>query len=383
MSSNLSSLLEPHRYKLLALTACVLVVHGGMLLLPHANFWRLQVESPKLGPLQTRILMQEPLSNATPSTAKASPKARQVPKPKAPETTTPSSTPASMTAMASTALPAPEAPPQEIQTITAENPLPVATEKAAEAPSSNMPAQTPVPTRLPAPEPSPADTASVKTGTFPDNVQINYKLTGQERGLTYYASGALKWQTQSSSRTRRAYEAELRVKAFLIGSRVWRSVGVITENGLAPTRYSDSGRGERAAHFETDLQKISFSGNTPSTPLQAGAQDQVSLFFQMASAVTAQSFKPGSELIVQTATSRDAVNWRLSFKEEETLEWEGKRLETQRWVCLPRGRFDSQIEMWLSKEHAGVPVRIKISQANGNFIDMEMTDVAPLQALPD
>jgi hypothetical protein len=28
--------------------------------------------------------------------------------------------------------------------------------------------------------------------------------------------------------------------------------------------------------------------------------------------------------------------------------------------------------MWLSKAHGGLPVRIKISQVSGNFIDMEM-----------
>jgi hypothetical protein len=36
-------------------------------------------------------------------------------------------------------------------------------------------------------------------------------------------------------------------------------VGNLTENGLAPVRYSDSWRGERAAHFEAAQKKISFS----------------------------------------------------------------------------------------------------------------------------
>jgi len=147
-------------------------------------------------------------------------------------------------------------------------------------------------------------------------------------------------------------------------------------------RYSDSWRGERAAHFEAAPKKISFSSNTPSIELQSGAQDQVSLFIQMAAADSAKNFKLGSELNVQTATARDAVNWTLTYKSDDPIEVNGNRLETQRWVCLPRGKFDSQIEMWLSQAHGGMPVRIKITQVNGNFIDMEMRDAESLPALP-
>ena len=117
--------------------------------------------------------------------------------------------------------------------------------------------------------------------------------------------------------------------------------------------------------------------------MQAGAQDQVSLFIQMAAAIAAQNFKTGSELSVQTATARDAVNWRLTYKSDEPIEIKGERLDTQRWVCLPRGKFDSQIEMGLSKSHGGMPVRIKITQVNGNFIDMEMSDTEALPPLAD
>jgi hypothetical protein len=230
--------------------------------------------------------------------------------------------------------------------------------------------------------PPASNALTAKVGDFPPNTQINYTLTGQERGLTYHAFGSLKWQAQSNPSTPKTYEAELRVRAFLVGSRVWRSVGSMTENGLAPLRYSDSWRGERAAHFEADQKKITFSGNTPSTELQPGAQDQVSLFIQMAATVSAKSFKLGSELNVQTATARDAVNWTLTYKSDDSIEVDGNRLETQRWVCLPRGKFDRQIEMWLSQAHGGMPVRIKITQVSGNFIDMEMRDVESLPALP-
>jgi hypothetical protein len=374
------------RRALAALVALVLGVHLWLLLSSGAGIWRLQPESQKLGPLQTRVLSSGvPQTTPTiPSTDK--PKQVAPAKPKAPESPNTPST-ASISAVASSVLPAPEESPVLPKSEQPSEALPNLSQQAPPTEEvAPLPPETVAVTNAPLPPPSNALTA--KPGDFPPNIQINYKLTGQERGLTYHASGSLKWQTQatpnapSPTPAPKAYEAELRVRAFLVGSRVWRSAGLLTENGLSPVRYSDSGRGERAAHFDTTQNKISFSGNTPGVALQPGAQDQVSLFIQMAATVAAKNFKLGSELNVQTATARDAVNWVLTFKSEELIEVDGKQLATQRWVCLPRGKFDSQIEMWLSQSHGGLPVRIKITQVTGNFIDMEMRDAETLPALP-
>jgi len=372
-----------------ALVALVLGVHLWLLMAPGAGIWRLQPESQKLGPLHTRVLSSgvSQTTQANPSTEKAKQPTPIKAKPPA-SLSTPSS--AGISAVASSVLPAPEesiaSPSSEKNSDALPNPgqpseaLSNLNKQAPLAEVAPLPPEPVVAASAPLPPPSNALTA--KPGDFPPNIQINYKLTGQERGMTYHASGALKWQTQSTPNTPKAYEAELRVKAFLVGSRVWRSVGLLAENGLAPIRYSDSWRSERAAHFDATQNKISFSGNTPGVALQSGAQDQVSLFIQMAATVAAKNFKLGSELNVQTATARDAVNWALTFKSEELIEVDGKQLATQRWVCLPRGKFDSQIEMWLSQSHGGLPVRIKISQVTGNFIDMEMRSTETLPALP-
>ena len=374
------------RRALAALVVLVLGVHLWFLLSSGAGIWRLQPESQKLGPLQTRVLSSGvPQTTPTiPSTDK--PKQVAPAKPKAPESPNTPST-AGISAVASSVLPAPEESPVLPKSEEPSEALPNLSQQAPPTEEvAPLPPETVAVTNAPLPPPSNALTA--KPGDFPPNIQINYKLTGQERGLTYHASGSLKWQTQatpnapSPTPAPKAYEAELRVRAFLVGSRVWRSAGLLTENGLSPVRYSDSGRGERAAHFDTTQNKISFSGNTPGVALQPGAQDQVSLFIQMAATVAAKNFKLGSELNVQTATARDAVNWVLTLKSEELIEVDGKQLATQRWVCLPRGKFDSQIEMWLSQSHGGLPVRIKITQVTGNFIDMEMRDAETLPALP-
>ena len=364
----------PDWQQLLALVLLVLSVHVWLLLSSNDSVWRLHSESQKLGPLQTRI-MAPPTPTPQTKPPQASQPKLSTPKPRAVTEAASESAalPAAISAVASAALPEPvdqsgfvPPPPQEAPPVAPKEATAGLVEKAVEAPQ---------------PQAAQDNALVAKAGDFPENIQINYKLTGQERGLNYYASGYLKWQVKPANSSPRNYEAELNVRAFLIGSRVWRSQGVLTGDGLAPKRYSDTWRSERAAHFDPDLRQISFSGNTPSAPLQAGAQDQVSLFIQMAAAVAAQNFKTDTELNIQTATSRDAVNWRLTYKSDELIEVKGERLETQKWVCLPRGKYDSQIELWLSKSHGGMPVRIKITQVSGNFIDMEMSSIEALGPL--
>lgn len=378
--------LSARRRQIAALAAGVLLIHLLILLSSGAGIWRLQPESQKLGPLQTRVVSMRGDASDAPQEKAVTPQAPPPAPVRQMAPATPQATSAGIQAIASQALPA--AP--EVTEAPVKPDEPTAT-NAALNPPPNTASETPVPSQVDtassATPPavnnanSNANALNAKLGDFPSNVQINYRLTGQERGLSYHASGSLKWQTKAGTTLPRAYEAELQVKAFLVGRRIWRSVGQLTDRGLAPLRYSDSWRGERAAHFEADAQKISFSGNTPSAPLQAGAQDQVSLFIQMAAAVAGQNFNVGSELNVQTATARDAVNWTLTYKSDDIIDLKGDRVETQRWVCLPRGKFDSQIEMWFAKSQGGLPIRIKITQVSGNFIDMEMRDSETLPPL--
>ena len=133
---------------------------------------------------------------------------------------------------------------------------------------------------------APAEPASAVSGvrppdgnnliaTAPASVRLLYNLTGQARKMDYNVRGEVLWQ-QDGQR----YAIRLYVSAFLIGSRSQTSEGDITPQGLAPRRYADKWRGEQAAHFNRETQRITFSANTPDAPLLPGAQDRLSLFIQ-------------------------------------------------------------------------------------------------------
>jgi hypothetical protein len=161
-------------------------------------------------------------------------------------------------------------------------------------------------------------------------------------------------------------------------------VGVVNATGLAPTRFSDSWRNERATHFDRDNNRVVFSSNAPMAVLEPGAQDQVSLYVQLAAAMAGepQRVQTGTRLQIQTATVRDAMPWLLTMEGTETLKLDAQTLLTAKWVCQPRNRFDAKVEFWMAEKYGWLPVRIRITQVSGDFIDMTLVGQEPLPALP-
>jgi len=209
---------------------------------------------------------------------------------------------------------------------------------------------------------------------IPGSVRLKYQLTGLSRGLTYHASGVMNW-LQDGSR----YEANMVVSAFLIGSRSLNSVGDITVDGLAPKRFADKGRSEQAAHFQPDKGTITFSANTPDAPWKRGAQDRLSVFFQLASLLAGQpeGFPLGTKIPMYTAGQRDADTWTFSVAGREDLNLPYGMVQAIKLTRDPRQEFDQRVEAWFAPALDYWPVRIKITQNSGDFIDQQLSSSGP------
>ncbi len=264
-------------------------------------------------------------------------------------------------------------------------PLPEASEAAQSLSQTLQEAAAPLAMPQPASALAPPATSSeaawplISLGALPPSQLMHYQLHGMDKGLSYHANGELRWQHNDT-----AYELSLTVRAFLVGRRQWRSVGQIDATGLAPRRFSDSWRNERAAHFDREQQRVVFSSNSTPAPLQPGAQDQVSLYVQLAAAMAGEPerFAPGTRLQVQTATVRDALPWSLVLAGTETLALEGQSLNVSKWVCQPRNLYEARVEFWVAAAQSWMPVRIRITQVSGSFIDLLWRSTEPLPPLP-
>lgn len=217
-----------------------------------------------------------------------------------------------------------------------------------------------------APSTPPAAPLAAVAYTLPGSVRLKYNVAGTKDGLNYSARAEMLWLQDGST-----YEARLEVSAFLIGARVRTSTGRLSAQGLVPTRFSDKFRTEVAAHFERDKQKVTFSANTPDAPLLPGMQDQLSVFVQIGAMLAGDRAKypPGTALEFDTIGPRAPENWVITVGEEEKLSLPGGDMLAVKLTRGPRRDFDRTDELWLAPVVGYLPVRIKITEKSGDYVD--------------
>ncbi len=250
-------------------------------------------------------------------------------------------------------------------------PWPSAAETAPATPADSATAPPATPAASAADAPPPAQTAVGVLALAP-SAQLDYQMTGSAKGLSYSAKGQLAWQNSGDS-----YSARMTVKALFLGSRTLSSTGRIGAEGLAPSRFSDKSRSEVAAHFEPDQGRISFSANTPDAAWTPGTQDRVSVLLQLGGMLAGNpaGFPVGSTLSMLTVGPRDADHWTFVVESEEPLSLPFGDLATVKLSRQPRREYDQKVEVWYAPALAYLPVRSKITQANGDFVDQQLREL--------
>lgn len=197
-------------------------------------------------------------------------------------------------------------------------------------------------------------------------MRLKYDVRGEVKGFAYFVYGDLTWLNEAGS-----YTAKLEISHFLLGSRIQTSKGLITDKGLEPVRFGDKVRSEVAAHFDRAQGRITYSANTPSEALAPGAQDQLSVFFQIAAlmAATPDRYPQGTILHFQTVGPKHSENWNFEVVATETLELPAGQVKAVKLIKPPVSEYDSRAEVWLAPELGHLPVRIRLTQGNGDVVD--------------
>jgi Protein of unknown function (DUF3108) len=210
-------------------------------------------------------------------------------------------------------------------------------------------------------------------------MRLNYELRAKSKsGLEGGGSASIVWRHDGAS-----YAMQWDFKPTIGRDRAQRSSGRITPAGLAPDRFSDKSRNERATHFVregADAPKIVFSNNRPDAPLPPQAQDRVSMIMQLPGLIAADvsAAKPGRTYTISVAGADALEHWQIKIEAEETLDLAGKPSRTLKLVRAPRREDDQLLELWLSPELGWLPARIRITQANGSVGDQVWREtVAP------
>src|SRR5690606_29026212 len=103
-----------------------------------------------------------------------------------------------------------------------------------------------------------------------------------------------------------------------------------------------------------------------------GAQDRLSLFLQLGGLLRAQPRQTGDVLSFQVAGVGDAEIWRFELGALETLELPAGRIEARPLRRAARQAHDTTVEVWLAPSLNHLPVRLRITQDNGDVADQRL-----------
>jgi hypothetical protein len=207
----------------------------------------------------------------------------------------------------------------------------------------------------------------------PGSVRLAFAVTGQQGTSPMQGVfGDLVWLQDGQQ-----YDARLSLTFLFRTLRTQHSNGAIGATGIEPVRFSETRKNEVASHFVRDQGTVVFSNNAPSVPLLAGAQDRLSVVMQLGALLAGDPgrYPAGAAFAIQTVGPRDAEIWIFKVEGEEKLSVPAGDFVVRKLTRNPRRPFDDTVELWVAPELGYLPVRIKQTQAGGDFADLQLRDL--------
>lgn len=190
------------------------------------------------------------------------------------------------------------------------------------------------------------------------------------------ATGSAELRWQAPAEPGGAYSLSLRQESAAGPASVWASVGAVDADGVAPERFSQfrKGRELRAANFQREHGRISFSGPTSEFALAPGAQDRVSWIVQLAAVLAANPplARDGAEILMFVAgTQGDAEVWTFVVRGTEAVALAGgDTVPGLRLDREPARLYDTRVNVWLDPLRSYLPLRLRLSlRATGEGSD--------------
>ena len=277
----------------------------------------------------------------------------------------------------------PKKPQQSGRTPKATTPAAESTAVDAAQPTADTPTELPAepePQVVAATDPPPAEQAeppqqlpetkpAVQTPAV--NMQWQYEVSGSAKGFKYHATATMRWSLEQDR-----YETQLTLGAFLVGSRSQLSQGRITANGLQPERFTDKARRERQLQFDWQTQTVQSPEQTGHRTVAPGTQDRLSVFMQLASLLATLPAPPanGQTWNIPVAGFGSSDTWTFQFAGAETQELPAGAFSTWKLVRHPKPTDDQTVELWFAPDFHHLPVRIRLSQPNGDLVDQRLSN---------
>lgn len=219
--------------------------------------------------------------------------------------------------------------------------------------------------------------AGLPPATPAPSTSLSYATSAQSKGSNYSGSSKLEWKHDGQQ-----YEASLTTRVLVFTLLEQTSAGRITDRGLVPDRFTDRRRSnERAAHFDREGQRLRYSNNSPDGKLLPGTQDRLSINFQLSGLFNARpdAYAEGQVLRVPVTSIDMAEVWLFEVGPLTTETLPAGDLPARKLTRSPRREYDRKVEVWLLPGYAHLPGRLRITEPNGDYLDMRLDELPVLE----
>jgi hypothetical protein len=257
---------------------------------------------------------------------------------------------------------------------TAQKAKPAAAHKAHSA----SPFAEPAPPSADAPVAKPSTTAAAAPAPtrLPESTELVFAL---QRGA-HSGAARLSWRVDGK-------RYALSLQATLPSGRELEqhSEGGFDAAGLAPLRLADRRRGRdvRAANFQREHGKITFSGPRWELPLETGTQDRLSWLVQLVALIGGATdvLHDGSELAMWVVGARGAAShWRFEVRGQQRVDVAGEALDAWWLVREPAHPYDLRVEVWLGTGQGHWPLKLRQTQIpGGEPLEWSLRERTPIE----
>lgn len=214
--------------------------------------------------------------------------------------------------------------------------------------------------------------------TLPQSADLAYSIKVRQHGMALSGEAMLNWRNGDGK-----YSIVSQTKVPIFGVILdSKSEGVVDDFGLAPTLATEKRfrKEPTTVSFKREAKTITFSESDESYPIKGGEQDRTSTPWQLMAVARGapEKFTPGSEWVFFVAGRRDAEPWSFKVDKQETVHTGQGDVSAVHLVKAPPAEGhskDQQVDIWLAPSLGWYPVRIRLLDADGDFVEQTLEKI--------
>lgn len=204
----------------------------------------------------------------------------------------------------------------------------------------------------------------------PRAAELSYRAVGRIGEQDFELPTTLHWRQDGH-----LYEIRWTLYSPRIGEQTRYAVGLLSPHGLVPIRAELRTPDIKDMRFDYARQRVSLGAIDAEAAVAAGTQDRLGVLIQLGALLAGDPdrYPAGRAIELPAVHPTGTGRWRFVVEADEALPaLKGRSLPTVRLVHAAQDAGDARIELWLGRTLDYLPVRVRITEANGDAVQYDV-----------